>query len=101
MLDRKNLVELIDQREFDMKNIIDKKKPKIDYINLIPIILSMLRRVIFFIPLLYILPHVFNLGVLGVWIALPLANFIASLVAMAFLIKDSKFSKEINKIHNI
>lgn len=65
------------------------------------IILSMLRRVIFFIPLLYILPHVFNLGVLGVWIALPLANFIASLVAMAFLIKDSKFSKEINKIHNI
>lgn len=65
------------------------------------IILSMLRRIIFFIPLLYILPHIFNLGVLGVWIALPLSNFIASLVAIGFLIKDSKFSKEINKSPNI
>lgn len=59
------------------------------------IILSMLRRIIFFIPMLYILPYVFNLGVLGVWIALPLSNLIASLVAICFLIKDSKFTKKI------
>ena len=59
------------------------------------IILSMLRRIIFFIPMLYILPYVFNLGVLGVWIALPLSNLIASLVAIYFLIKDSKFTKKI------
>ena len=62
------------------------------------IILSMLRRIIFFIPMLYILPHIFNLGVLGVWIALPLSNFIASLVAIGFLIKDSRFSKEVAKV---
>ena len=59
------------------------------------IILSMLRRIIFFIPMLYILPYVFNLGVLGVWMALPLSNLIASLVAIYFLIKDSKFTKKI------
>ncbi len=61
------------------------------------IILSLLRRIIFFIPLLYILPHIFNLGVLGVWIALPLSNFIASLVAIGFLIKDLSFTKKANK----
>lgn len=54
------------------------------------IILSLFRRVIFFIPLLYILPYGFNLGLEGIWIVLPLSNFISALFAGTLLLRTLK-----------
>lgn len=57
------------------------------------IILSLFRRVIFFIPLLYILPYGFNLGLEGIWIVLPLSNFISALFAGTLLLGTLKTLK--------
>ncbi|MGL4848415.1 MAG: MATE family efflux transporter [Clostridium sp.] len=43
------------------------------------IILSLFRRVIFFIPFLYLLPYTFGLGINGIWMVLPLSNFLSIL----------------------
>lgn len=48
--------------------------------------LSLLRQVILLIPLLLILPNVTNLGLKGVWLAGPIADFSASVVTFAFLV---------------
>lgn len=54
------------------------------------IILSLLRRVFFFIPFLYLLPYTFNLGILGVWIVLPLSNAMSAILGGLFLSIDFK-----------
>ena len=47
-----------------------------------PGILSILRQIVFFIPLVFVLPMIF--GTVGVWIALPLADFFTMLVAAMY-----------------
>lgn len=52
------------------------------------IFLTLLRQVILFIPLLIILPKYF--GIIGVWMAQPVADFISSIISSVFLIKEFK-----------
>lgn len=47
-----------------------------------PGILSILRQIVFFIPLVFVLPMIF--GTVGVWIALPLADFFTMIVAAMY-----------------
>lgn len=56
--------------------------------------LSLLRQVILLIPLLMILPNVFNLGLNGVWLAGPIADFTASVVTFIFLMVAFKSLKQ-------
>lgn len=50
------------------------------------IFLSMSRQVIFLIPLILIMPNLF--GLMGVWVATPLADLGAVLITGAFLLKE-------------
>ena len=55
------------------------------------LILSLLRRVLFFLPFLYLLPYTFHLGLLGIWIALPLADGLSGLTSgIVLLVKNKK-----------
>ena len=51
-------------------------------------ILSMLRQVILLIPLILILPNFF--GLMGIWTAVPIADFIATAVTAVVLIAEMK-----------
>ncbi|MGL4760698.1 MAG: MATE family efflux transporter [Sarcina sp.] len=57
------------------------------------IILSLFRRVIFFMPFLYILPYTLGLGLMGLWITLPLSNILSALVSGILLFMEFKKSK--------
>lgn len=46
------------------------------------IILSLIRQIGFLIPLIFILPELFNLGLKGIWLSIPLADFIACIVTV-------------------
>lgn len=59
------------------------------------LILSLLRRVFFFIPFLYLLPYTFHLGLLGVWIVLPLSNGLSAILGGLFLFLNYKKSKKL------
>lgn len=48
------------------------------------LVLSLLRQIIFFIPLSLVLPSTFNLGILGIWIAFPISDFLSSLCSLLF-----------------
>jgi putative MATE family efflux protein len=50
------------------------------------LILSLSRQLIFLIPLVLILPHFF--GVYGVWMAFPISDFFACLLASSLLYRD-------------
>lgn len=50
------------------------------------IILSLLRQVVLLIPLVLILPRIADLKLLGVWLAFPIADLLATLIT-AFLLK--------------
>ncbi|WP_078592724.1 MATE family efflux transporter [Evansella clarkii] len=52
------------------------------------LILSMARQVLFLIPLVLILPHYF--GVMGVWLAFPIADVLAFILSAALLYRDRK-----------
>jgi Na+-driven multidrug efflux pump len=52
------------------------------------IVLSLLRQVIIFIPLILLLPKHFGLN--GVWAAQPIADIISVLIIGVFLIKEFK-----------
>ena len=54
----------------------------------ISIFLSLSRQMLFLLPLLVVMPHFF--GVDGVWMSLPLADAIASIMAATILIKYIK-----------
>lgn len=53
-------------------------------------VLSLLRQIILLIPLLVILPKVFNLGLTGVWLAQPLADFLSTVITLTFIIMEFK-----------
>ena len=44
---------------------------------------SLFRKVVIVIPLIYILPHIGNLGVNGVFMAEPVSNFIGGIACFA------------------
>ncbi len=50
------------------------------------IFLSLLRQVILFIPIVFIIPRVYGLN--GVWISQPLADILATMLILIFLIKE-------------
>ena len=52
------------------------------------IVLGGLRQFIYLVPLLLILPHFFNLK--GVWMSVPVADFMAVVTTLALLIPDIK-----------
>lgn len=54
------------------------------------ILLSLFRRVIFFIPFLYIFPYGLHLGLMGIWLVLPVSNFISAVLGSAFLFREFK-----------
>lgn len=55
------------------------------------IVLSLLRQVIVFIPLILIVPKYFGLN--GVWAAQPLADLVSMIIIGLFLIKEFKYRK--------
>ena len=55
------------------------------------IVLSLLRQVIVFIPLILVVPKYFGLN--GVWIAQPLADIVSMIIIGLFLIKEFKDCK--------
>lgn len=52
--------------------------------------LSLLRQVFVLIPMLLILPNLWDLGLTGVWLSGPIADFTASLVTAIFIIREIK-----------
>lgn len=59
------------------------------------LILSLLRQFLLLVPLILIIPRLFNLDLLGVWIAFPIADVIATLIT-AYLL-----NREVSKINHI
>lgn len=59
------------------------------------IILSLFRRVFFFMPFLYLFPYTFHLGLMGVWIVLPLSNFLSAMFGGGLLLRDLKKQKQV------
>ena len=55
------------------------------------IVLSLLRQVIVFIPLILVVPKYFGLN--GVWAAQPLADLVSMIIIGLFLIKEFKYRK--------
>ena len=55
------------------------------------IVLSLLRQVIVFIPLILVVPRYFGLN--GVWAAQPLADVVSMIIIGLFLIKEFKYCK--------
>jgi putative MATE family efflux protein len=54
------------------------------------LILSLLRQVLLFIPLVIILPRIFGLGLLGIWIAYPVADILSVILTALFLRSELK-----------
>lgn len=55
------------------------------------IFLSLTRQVLFLIPLLLILPHF--MGSMGVWLSMPIADFVACIVAAIMLLQQFRIFK--------
>jgi Na+-driven multidrug efflux pump len=58
------------------------------------IFLSLTRQLIFLIPFLIVLPRYF--GALGVWISLPAADFISTIVTLIVIIRQFATFKRLN-----
>lgn len=54
----------------------------------IAVLLTLLRQVIILIPLLFLLPQVFGLH--GIWMALPISDFLSATIVVFFLVKQWK-----------
>lgn len=62
------------------------------------IFLSLTRQLLFLLPLLLVLPHFFKPQVLGVWSAIPVADAVASVIAIVMLVTQvRKFRLQIAK----
>lgn len=55
-------------------------------------ILSILRQVMIFIPLVLLLPNIKNLGILGIWISFPISDLLSAIVTILV------FKKQLGKI---
>ncbi|AYF53576.1 MATE family efflux transporter [Clostridium botulinum C] len=56
----------------------------------VAIILSLLRQVIVLIPLLIILPKIFNLNINGVWLACPISDIMSFIITTICVIKGMR-----------
>lgn len=56
------------------------------------IFLSLTRQVLFLIPCLLILPHIF--GAVGVWISMPIADLVSTIVAVVMLWRQFRIFKK-------
>ncbi|MDP3645075.1 MAG: MATE family efflux transporter [Bacteroidota bacterium] len=54
----------------------------------IAVLLTLLRQVIILIPLLFMLPHFFGLH--GIWMAMPISDFLSATIVVFFLVKQWK-----------
>lgn len=54
------------------------------------LILSLLRQVLLFIPLVLILPRLFDLGLLGIWITFPIADMISTIITAILLQREMR-----------
>jgi len=54
------------------------------------LILTISRQVLFFIPLVLIIPRVTGLGLLGIWISFPLADFLSTIFTSFWMKKEMK-----------
>jgi Na+-driven multidrug efflux pump len=54
------------------------------------LLLTLSRQVLFLIPLILILPRIFGLGLLGIWIAVPIADVFATIITFFLLKKEMK-----------
>ncbi|MBF8983602.1 MATE family efflux transporter [Lutibacter sp. B2] len=62
------------------------------------LVLSILRQVLFLIPLILILPSFFGLGLFGIWISFPIADLLSVIVTVVLLRKEmKKISLEVEK----
>jgi len=52
------------------------------------LLLTLSRQVLFFIPLVLILPRIYGLGLLGIWISFPLADFLSTIFTIVLLKKE-------------
>lgn len=52
------------------------------------LVLSIARQVLFLVPLVLILPRIFDLGVTGVWLAFPISDLLAFILSVVFLYQD-------------
>ncbi len=67
----------------------------------VSIFLALLRKIILLIPLALILPNLFGLGVIGVFLAEPIADFIASVTSFStFLFRFPKILAAAGEIRN-
>jgi len=55
------------------------------------LVLSLVRQFVFFVPILFVLPHFF--GLTGVWLALPLSDFFGFIVAGAWLLREYRIQR--------
>jgi len=49
------------------------------------LVLSLLRQVLIFTPLVIILPRIFGLGIMGIWLAYPIADVLAVILTIIYL----------------
>jgi len=54
------------------------------------LVLSLLRQVLLFIPLVIILPRVWGLGIMGIWIAYPAADILSAILTVLYLRSELK-----------
>jgi len=54
------------------------------------LVLSLLRQVLLFIPLVIILPRVLELGIMGIWIAYPAADILSVILTVLYLRSELK-----------
>ena len=54
------------------------------------LILSLLRQVLLFTPLVIILPRVFELGIMGIWVSYPIADVLAVILTVFYMRNELK-----------
>jgi len=54
------------------------------------LLLTLSRQVLFLIPFVLILPRIYGLGLLGIWISFPLADFLSTIITVMLLKNEIK-----------
>lgn len=54
------------------------------------LLLTLSRQILFLIPFVLILPRVYGLGLLGIWISFPLADFLSTIITVMLLKKEMR-----------
>ncbi|PID81172.1 MAG: MATE family efflux transporter [Clostridiales bacterium] len=54
------------------------------------LVLSLMRQVLMLLPLIIIMPQLFNLGLTGIWLAFPLSDIASTLISILILRKEWK-----------